>query len=946
MKHQQNQIDRILSIMESTDKTLIMEASPYAEGYQLVKQMFSGSRNFADDFGRYLRPGANETLERIERKAVRDLDGKISGVTKREWNKLLSQMDFDGALTHAFRENLLGNVSQGQRSIIDDLLEIQRNQGGSLSEEAIEEATADYIDFLNRIKIFREDDELFGIARKAFDDEIDEKIIRGGGELEEVSVEALSNETKREALDAIFRTPISEVSTLSSRQVEYLNSLGIKGWVDRHVGWFSDSEGILKNIQELISTLEKNPDMPVRQRDEIYKAIDKELEKLAKKQVGLERELDDWLTRNLDMKNASQKSIYNSFTKSKDKIAWGRTIWEKLGLKQAYDSYQSYTVRIYKNLKGLFNKQSVVKSTTDVVLGGAGKDYEGWRKVMNILFGTRRLPKEYRQLAKDIGVPAAIISYATEAVLLRSMEIAVIIGTLTFFKNVVGSMMENPPPFWQGWIDPEGSSSWDTTKNAFVNFLTPVYEAFKLTGIPGLGDDIFRLIQWIGSQKSGDTGVLQQTQGFIDDNQSKLDSLQAQAQQNQETFGTMTIDDVKTSIEQQFKDYSQELYNQNKDLIDGIRDSVKEQDGLFTFKYDGVEYDIVKDNDLIKYRVPELQGEKKNIVYFLVGEDSSIKESKKVKGLASLLIKEQQEEITTVSTEEKTPLEIIKKYQDTFIFKDEEGNELKVNIGDPRVLSLWDDVKKMKDRRGEFFQDDDAFVRAVVMYFIDNDKPIYSISYRPTSDIDIALDENKKVIGLAILLEQTYEKTIYVDRIPGSGNFKLQANPGRKSEDNEPAYNTDNIELDSVDIVAQKPEKKDLKVDIRAKQLEKKALAIENSQGVLSDQLDQLIILATTPDKFGYPNLGPCKSLFRFYYKLAAKKTKSELISDEQLDRAVKAMSECQDRYKNITPKIVEYLSNTIADGSEYNQFRYKINFARNDRPIKTWRGGSMNKPN
>ena len=56
-------------------------------------------------------------------------------------------------------------------------------------------------------------------------------------------------------------------------------------------------------------------------------------------------------------------------------------------------------------------------------------------------------------------------------------------------------------------------------------------------------------------------------------------------------------------------------------------------------------------------------------------------------------------------------------------------------------------------------------------------------------------------------------------------------------------------------------------------------------------------------------------------------------------------MSDCQDRYKNITPKIVEYLSNTIPDGSEYNEFRFKINFAKNDRPIKTWRGGMMNKP-
>ena len=145
-------------------------------------------------------------------------------------------------------------------------------------------------------------------------------------------------------------------------------------------------------------------------------------------------------------------------------------------------------------------------------------------------------------------------------------------------------------------------------------------------------------------------------------------------------------------------------------------------------------------------------------------------------------------------------------------------------------------------------------------------------------------------------------------------------------------------------VDSKKPEDS-LKVDLKAKQLEKRALAIENSQGNLSERLEELIVLATTPDKYGYPTLGPCKSIFRFYYQMSVKKTKSNLVSDELLDKAVQAMSDCQDRYKNITPKIVEYLSNTIPDGSEYNEFRFKINFAKNDRPIKTWRGGMMNKP-
>lgn len=430
----------------------------------------------------------------------------------------------------------------------------------------------------------------------------------------------------------------------------------------------------------------------------------------------------------------------------------------------------------------------------------------------------------------------------------------------------------------------------------------------------------------------------------IEETDTNLNSLENQARQNSNS-SEMTENDVKNKIDKQFKDYNQEFYNENKSVIDEIKNSVKKETaGNYTFTYDNKVYDITFENDLVKYNVPELQGDKKNIVYFLTGDVQGIQERKRMKGLATLLVKEQG---VGVETPQQTPAEIIKKYQDTFVFKDEEGKEMKVNVADAKILSLWDDVKKMKDKNGEFFQEDDAFVRAVIMYFIDANKPIYSVSYRPTSDINIELDENKKVVGLAILLEQSYEKTIYVDRTPGSGNFKLKGTPGRKSQNS--------IELETVDVtgkMAEKPTNVDskkseenLKVDLKAKQLEKRALAIENSQGNLSGRLEELIVLATTPDKYGYPTLGPCKSIFRFYYQMAIKKTKSNLVSDDLLDKAVQAMSDCQDRYKNITPKIVEYLSNTIPDGSEYNEFRFKINFAKNDRPIKTWRGGMMNKP-
>ena len=939
---------RIQSIIESSNSEFLMEAIPTGlldDAWRLLKIGVTTLGSLSDDFlAKIGVSSSDETVQVLERNVLRNSEGKIiGGGSDNLWKALARKMNFESFMDEAFRKNLLGDVSQGHRTIIDDLIIQQRDAGGDLPQDAIDKALQDYIEFLKKQTLFRDNDDLFNIARNAFDKEIDDVIVRTGGNLHDATV---SNKSLRELLDGIFKRDITDIVTLNIDEIKLLQLKGFSNWFKKNfAAYFLESTKILEDIQQLIKSLQANPQMIENEKKQIYEAIDSQLGLLAKSKKGLDVELQDWVNRNLNKKVPAEEAILDKL--SKDKLTFSKDFWERFGLKQAWDSYSSLTKRVYNNLSKLApGKGGKVQAATDILVGGSEKNLEIWRKVTSAIYGSRRTLAEYKKLAKDIGVPAALISYGTEAVLLRGMELTIVLGTLAFVKRFIGSGMANPSTFWQGWIEAdEDASDIEKTLNTVVNLLDPIVKWFKLTKYPGLGDEIINTAIWIGSRQGGwaeeDVAKLEGKRG---DTQTQLDSLVNQARQNSNS-SEMTENDVKNKIDKQFKDYNQEFYNENKSVIDEIKNSVKKESaGNYTFRYQNKVYDITFENNLVKYNVPELQGDKKNIVYFLTGDIQGIQEIKKMKGLATLLVKEQG---VGIETPQQTPADIIKKYQDTFVFKDEEGNEMKVNVADAKILSLWDDVKKMKDKNGEFFQEDDAFVRAVIMYFIDTDKPIYSVSYRPTSDIDVALDENKKVVGLAILLEQSYEKTIYVDRIPGTGNFKLKGTPGRKYQGS--------IELDAAEVTAKMPEKltqvdskkpeDSLKVDLKAKQLEKRALAIENSQGNLSERLEELIVLATTPDKYGYPTLGPCKSIFRFYYQMSVKKTKSNLVSDELLDKAVQAMSDCQDRYKNITPKIVEYLSNTIPDGSEYNEFRFKINFAKNDRPIKTWRGGMMNKP-
>ena len=939
---------RIQSIIESSNSEFLMEAIPTGlldDAWRLLKIGVTTLGSLSDDFlAKIGVSSSDETVQVLERNVLRNSEGKIiGGGSDNLWKALARKMNFESFMDEAFRKNLLGDVSQGHRTIIDDLIIQQRDAGGDLPQDAIDKALQDYIEFLKKQTLFRDNDDLFNIARNAFDKEIDDVIVRTGGNLHDATV---SNKSLRELLDGIFKRDITDIVTLNIDEIKLLQLKGFSNWFKKNfAAYFLESTKILEDIQQLIKSLQANPQMIENEKKQIYEAIDSQLGLLAKSKKGLDVELQDWVNRNLNKKVPAEEAILDKL--SKDKLTFSKDFWERFGLKQAWDSYSSLTKRVYNNLSKLApGKGGKVQAATDILVGGSEKNLEIWRKVTSAIYGSRRTLAEYKKLAKDIGVPAALISYGTEAVLLRGMELTIVLGTLAFVKRFIGSGMANPSTFWQGWIEAdEDASDIEKTLNTVVNLLDPIVKWFKLTKYPGLGDEIINTAIWIGSRQGGwaeeDVAKLEGKRG---DTQTQLDSLVNQARQNSNS-SEMTENDVKNKIDKQFKDYNQKFYNENKSVIDAIKNSVKKESaGNYTFNYENKVYDITFENDLVKYNVPELQGDKKNIVYFLTGDIQGIQEIKKMKGLATLLVKEQG---VGIETPQQTPADIIKKYQDTFVFKDEEGNEMKVNVADAKILSLWDDVKKMKDKNGEFFQEDDAFVRAVIMYFIDTDKPIYSVSYRPTSDIDVALDENKKVVGLAILLEQSYEKTIYVDRIPGTGNFKLKGTPGRKYQGS--------IELDAAEVTAKMPEKltqvdskkpeDSLKVDLKAKQLEKRALAIENSQGNLSERLEELIVLATTPDKYGYPTLGPCKSIFRFYYQMSVKKTKSNLVSDELLDKAVQAMSDCQDRYKNITPKIVEYLSNTIPDGSEYNEFRFKINFAKNDRPIKTWRGGMMNKP-
>jgi hypothetical protein len=117
---------------------------------------------------------------------------------------------------------------------------------------------------------------------------------------------------------------------------------------------------------------------------------------------------------------------------------------------------------------------------------------------------TKEELKEYRQLAKQIGVPVTIISYATEAVLLRAIGLSVIITILKFIRDFFGAVFnlgstknELFNDFWNQWeAAPKDKSGiiWQFRKY-LVMFFEGIGEFIKQPGfLLKYGDDALNLI--------------------------------------------------------------------------------------------------------------------------------------------------------------------------------------------------------------------------------------------------------------------------------------------------------------------------------------------------------------------------------------------------------------------------------------------------------------------
>ena len=470
---------RIQSIIESSNSEFLMEAIPTGlldDAWRLLKSGVTTLGSLSDDFlAKIGVSSSDETVQVLERNVLRNSEGKIiGGGSDNLWKALARKMNFESFMEEAFRKNLLGDVSQGHKTIIDDLIRQQRDAGGDLPQDAIDKALQDYIKFLKEQTLFRDNDDLFNIARNAFDKEIDDVIVRTGGNLREVTP---SNKNLRELLDDIFKKDITDVFILNLDEIKLLQLKGFSNWFKKNfTAYFLESTKILEDIQQLIKTLQANPDMILNKKEQIYEAIDSQLGLLAKNKKGLDSELQDWLNRNLNRKVDAEKDILEKFKESKDKLNFSKNVWERLGLKQAWDSYSSLTRRVYNNLSKLApGKGGNVQAATDILVGGSEKNLEIWRKVTSAFYGSRRTLPEYKKLAKDIGVPAALISYGTEAVLLRGMELSIVLGILAFVKRLIGSGMSKKSTFWQGWIEAdEDASDIEKALNTFVNLLDPM----------------------------------------------------------------------------------------------------------------------------------------------------------------------------------------------------------------------------------------------------------------------------------------------------------------------------------------------------------------------------------------------------------------------------------------------------------------------------------------
>jgi hypothetical protein len=288
------------------------------------------------------------------------------------------------------------------------------------------------------------------------------------------------------------------VAKISKKDIDLLTKKGFDDFKEMGIDFLNKSDTLFREAQSLIKELSDPKNIkPVEETKALLNLLEEKIKKIQQLDTNLYTNIKRWANLKLDPKkpleNETRQNIDEIFTIYNSSQPVLNNFWSKWGLKQAWETWKtSYRGSIFA-LKKL--KSNPIMSSLDVGFGNSVKEgekvWEWHRKIMNILIGTRRTLTEYRQLAKQIGVPQAIISYATEAVLLRAIGLSVIITILKFIRDFFGAVFnlgstknELYNDFWNQWeAAPKDKSGiiWQLRKY-FVMFLESIGEFIKQPG--------------------------------------------------------------------------------------------------------------------------------------------------------------------------------------------------------------------------------------------------------------------------------------------------------------------------------------------------------------------------------------------------------------------------------------------------------------------------------
>jgi hypothetical protein len=255
------------------------------------------------------------------------------------------------------------------------------------------------------------------------------------------------------------------VAKISKKDIDLLTKKGFDDFKEMGIDFLNKSDTLFREAQSLIKELSDPKTIkPTKEREALLKLLEEKIKKIQQLDTNLYTDIKRWINLKLNPKkpleNETRKNIDEIFTIYNSSQPILNNFWSKWGLKQAWETWKTSYRGIISSLKKF--KSKPVTSMVEVGFGNSVKEgekvSEGFRKTMNFLIGSRRTLPEYRQLAKEIGVPQAIISYATEAVLLRAIGLSAIITILKFIRDFLGAVFylgstknERYNDFWNQW---------------------------------------------------------------------------------------------------------------------------------------------------------------------------------------------------------------------------------------------------------------------------------------------------------------------------------------------------------------------------------------------------------------------------------------------------------------------------------------------------------------